>query len=44
MKKIIALSVLAGLTLTSFAQWKPVGDKIKTIWADKVNPECPLPE
>ncbi|MDP4291870.1 MAG: beta-galactosidase, partial [Bacteroidota bacterium] len=24
--------------------WKPAGDKIKTIWADKVDPNNPLPE
>ena len=26
------------------AQWQPQGDKIKTQWADKVNPASPLPE
>ena len=44
MKKIIALSILAGLTIPTFAEWKPVGDKIKTVWAEKVDPKCPLPE
>lgn len=26
------------------AQWKPAGDKIRTLWAEKVNPEQVLPE
>lgn len=26
------------------AQWKPVGDKIKTPWADKIDPQNVLPE
>jgi beta-galactosidase/beta-glucuronidase len=25
-------------------EWKPAGDQIKTIWAEKVNPANPLPE
>ncbi len=45
-KKILSLTVffslLAGNTLT--AQWKPVGDKIKTEWSHQVNPENVLPE
>ena len=27
-----------------FAQWKPVGDKLKTPWAEKVDPNAVLPE
>jgi beta-galactosidase/beta-glucuronidase len=27
-----------------YAQWKPAGDKIKTQWAEQVNPENPLAE
>ena len=30
--------------LCTFAQWKPVGDKIKTPWAEKVDPANVLPE
>lgn len=29
--------------LCTFAQWKPVGDKIKTPWAEKVDPANVLP-
>lgn len=31
-------------TLSAFAQWAPVGDRIKTEWASKVDPESVLPE
>ena len=45
MKKFLILSLLlAFLTIEVYAQWKPVGDKIKTQWADKVNPSAVLPE
>ena len=44
MKKLLIYSILSLLALPTFAQWKPVGDKIKTVWAEKINPECPLPE
>ena len=27
-----------------FAQWKPVGERIKTDWANKINVENVLPE
>ena len=44
MKKLLVLvsALLLGASLS--AQWQPVGDKIKTPWADKVDPENPLPE
>ena len=32
------------LTLGAQAQWKPVGDKIKTKWAEQINPKNVLPE
>ena len=45
MKKFLILSLsLAFLTIEVYAQWKPVGDKIKTQWVDKVNPSAVLPE
>lgn len=44
MKKIVLLLVLAMSCLYSNAQWKPVGNQIKTVWADEVNPENVLPE
>lgn len=43
--KRLALSLLAIFALTSiYAQWQPQGDKIKTQWAEKVNPTNVLPE
>ena len=45
MKKFLILSLLlASLTTEVCAQWKPVGDKIKTQWADKINTSAVLPE
>ena len=44
MKKnaIVILFLCLGLSLS--AQWKPAGEKIKTEWANKVNPKQVLPE
>ncbi len=45
MKKLFLVSLLAGLLISAGAQsWQPAGDKIKTPWAEKVNPDKPLPE
>ena len=45
MKKNLILAVLAALTtLTASAQWQPVGDRIRTQWAEKVDPQNVLPE
>ncbi|MBR1516540.1 MAG: beta-galactosidase [Bacteroidales bacterium] len=44
MKKIILTTVLSLIAIVSMAQWQPAGDKIKTPWADKVDPQNPLPE
>lgn len=30
--------------LESSAQWKPAGDRIKTKWAEQINPSDVLPE
>ncbi|MGB7395455.1 MAG: sugar-binding domain-containing protein [Pricia sp.] len=46
MRKITFLTVLV-LLVSSFslsAQWKPAGDKIKTAWAKKINPDRVLSE
>ena len=43
-KNLILFLLLAFLTIEVYAQWKPVGDKIKTQWVDKVNPSAVLPE
>ena len=46
MKKILLNCLLVSFMLSSsaLAQWKPVGDKIKTEWAEKINPQNVLPE
>jgi len=36
MKKPFIVLIFIGIS-TSFAQWKPAGDKIKTSWAEKIN-------
>ena len=42
---ILTLLFAAGSILSAPAQaWQPAGDKIKTAWADKGDPACPLPE
>ena len=38
MKKTLFVCCALALTLGAQAQWKPVGDKIKTPWAEQVNP------
>ena len=39
------LLVLLTLSVSHvFAEWKPIGNKIKTQWADEVNPSNALPE
>jgi beta-galactosidase/beta-glucuronidase len=46
MKLICLISiVIMGTSLAAGSQpWKPAGDRIKTIWAEKVDPSNPLPE
>ena len=44
MKKTLLACCALALTLGAQAQWKPVGDKIKTPWAEQVNPANVLPE
>ena len=43
-KNILAVCAVALLSTAAFAQWKPAGDKIKTKWAEEINPENVLPE
>ena len=40
----LLLIVISGIAFSQNAVWKPAGDKIKTTWADKVDPLNPLPE
>lgn len=45
MKRLFLLMLLGTLSfMESLAQWKPVGDRIKTKWASEINPENVLPE
>lgn len=44
MRKNVLVCCALALTLCAQAQWKPVGDKIKTKWAEQVNPKAVLPE
>ena len=45
MKRIIIFAIIAIFAVQVQAQdWKPAGDKIKTAWAEKVDPNAPLPE
>jgi len=44
MKRYIILITLSLFALSILAQWKPVGNKIKTDWANNVNPNNVLPE
>lgn len=45
MKRVITLTALLALfAIGSSAQWKPVGEKIKTEWASQIVPSNVLPE
>jgi beta-galactosidase/beta-glucuronidase len=45
MKRLLLIFLMAGLISQTFAQeWKPAGDRIKTAWAEKIDPSNPLPE
>jgi beta-galactosidase/beta-glucuronidase len=44
MKKNVTVLLFLCLGLSLSAQWKPAGEKIKTEWANKVNPKLVLPE
>jgi len=43
-KSKVLILILLTLSVNSFAQWKPAGDKIKTAWAEKIDPNNVLPE
>lgn len=45
MKQFLLFSAFCFFAAHTIAQdWKPVGDKIKTQWAEKIDPSNPLPE
>jgi beta-galactosidase/beta-glucuronidase len=41
---LIVLMTIPGIIIAQTTGWKPAGDKIKTVWAEKVDPLNPLPE
>ena len=44
MKKLFFTTLCLIFSMGVSAQWKPVGDKIRTTWADQINPNQVLPE
>lgn len=44
MKKIVLFIYLFAIAFVAEAQWKAAGDKIKTPWAEQINPQQVLPE
>ena len=44
MKKYVLTIALMLVATSLCAQWKPVGDKMKTVWAEQINPSAVLPE
>lgn len=38
------LALILAITTTGAQSWRPAGDKLKTPWAEKVNPDNPWPE
>ena len=45
MKRIAAVFASLALFASAYAQqWAPVGENIRTTWAESIDPACPLPE
>ena len=44
MRKLLLAFCAFATICSAGAQWKPAGDKIKTDWAEKVDPRNVLPE
>lgn len=44
MKKLFMSALCLIVSLGASAQWKPAGDKIRTTWAEEINPNQVLPE
>ena len=44
MKKVLLIQILFIVFISASTQWKPSGDKIKTIWGENFNPEDVLSE
>ena len=43
-RKFIAMMIGMVIITSIYAQWKPAGDRIKTAWAEQINPAAVLPE
>jgi beta-galactosidase/beta-glucuronidase len=43
-KKLLSISCILAFAVCAHAQWKPAGDKLKTRWAEVINPAEVLPE
>ena len=44
MKRILTLILLTAAIGVHAQSWRPAGDRLKSAWAEKVNPATPLPE
>lgn len=44
MKKVILAVCALAVMFAAQAQWKPVGDKLKSTWAEQIDPQHVLPE
>lgn len=44
MKTILLVVCYLATCITAYAQWAPAGDRIKTAWADQIDPDHVLPE
>jgi len=44
MKNLLAIALIFILSEISAQSWKPAGERIKTPWAEKIDPSKPLPE
>ena len=44
MKTLVIASLCLLFSIGTSAQWKPAGDRIKTQWAEQINPDNVLPE
>ena len=44
MKRLFLITCTSSMILSASAQWSPAGDKLKTKWAEEVNPQNVLPE
>lgn len=44
MKKMLCVTLCVLFITSTFAQWQPTGDRIKTSWAEDIDPKNVLPE